>query len=345
MRRLALSGLAATILVLLAGCLPPSPNDAKGLVHDLRILAIRLDPPEVVVPTSPTAPSSPVKITVLAASPRRGTVYLRLRGCELYDPTGCTTTAPDSAGFTAQSASSISIPAAPAVPSATYVETRALPADFLEGLMNDDPLKGLLGVRPVFEVRAQAHTQEIAFKRLGVSWSDSVYRLILAQAGIPVCDASGGPKGCIPWQTKTPNHNPVFTGLKVRYDDRTGPNGPFKALPTTGPLELKHGEQVTFRPSSAKGSAEKYQTLTVDLENRKVKITDRTELLEYSWYSTDGVFQFDTTEKSRTLGVDDGFQAPDPVPVNGGENVFMWVVLRDTRGGVDFRTVRIHVSQ
>lgn len=339
----------AALAILVAAC-GPGPNDTPGSVHDLRVLAMRLDPPEVFLPMDPSSPPVDVGIEALVASPEGGPVKLSLEGCpdtgsaacqgvaDSLDPTQQTLYAP----LTDAHQASLPVPTLPSAPAVVYTESRSLPVPLLADLLKGAGYGGLLGARPLFEVDASAASvSERAFKRLEVSYPDSVYEVALAQAGISICDSNGQPAGCVALHPRTPNQNPVLE--HVRYQRSTdGPNAAWRALPS-GPLSVAAGERVTFFPVSKSGSAEKYQTLSIDVQNRTVKVTNETELLIYSWFATKGSFDLDVTEVSRTRGVRNAYTAPKTVP-QAGEDAFVWIVLRDTRGGVDFQVVPLRLT-
>ena len=43
--------------------------------------------------------------------------------------------------------------------------------------------------------------------------------------------------------------------------------------------------------------------------------------------------------------MDDAYEAPALKPGSSARDVYLWVVLRDTRGGVDFQTVHVQVQR
>lgn len=335
----------AALLVLAAGC-TPGPSDERGLVHDLRVLALRLDPPEVEVSMTGDGPAADVALTALVAAPGADAVTLTVRGCESPGPDACEGRAVDDpdraallAPLTETTTEDAPVPTAP--PSVHGSFARTLPQDLLLDLLGNAGALALAGARPAFEVRAEASDgAETAFKRLQVSYPDAAYRLALAQAGIEICDGRGLPEGCLEYRTRVPNTNPALTSLSV-HREADDPNV-FAPYPEDGPLEIRAGEQVTLLPQCTADSKEPYQTLTLDVESRQILVEDREELLVYAWFATAGYFDYDRTEQERTLGVRNVYTAPETVPA-GGEDVFAWIVVRDTRGGVDFRALTFHV--
>ncbi|HEY4157581.1 MAG TPA: hypothetical protein VGM29_05770, partial [Polyangiaceae bacterium] len=73
------------------------------------------------------------------------------------------------------------------------------------------------------------------------------------------------------------------------------------------------------------------------------QIVDRHETIRVSWFSTAGDFADDhtgRTEQEFALTTsDDSWTAP-----SAQGSVFMWVVLRDARGGIDWKSFRLEVK-
>jgi hypothetical protein len=112
----------------------------------------------------------------------------------------------------------------------------------------------------------------------------------------------------------TPNRNPTL--LDVAADmplDRVPP-----------------GATVTLSASWSSDSAETY----VLYDPATTSIIEAQEVLSVAWFATEGAF-----ETSRTTG-DNTWTAPD----TEGQ-IAMWIVLRDSRGGVDFLARTIAVAR
>lgn len=63
-------------------------------------------------------------------------------------------------------------------------------------------------------------------------------------------------------------------------------------------------------------------------------VTTQREAMQVAWYATDGSFDTESTGRASddmATTSDDGWQAPD-----AAQTTHVWVVLRDSRGGVDF---------
>ncbi len=310
-RRIGLSVLVG-LVGMGAGCLG-ADFDSPQEVKDLRVLAIRLDPPEVELPLDPAAAPAEVQVEVLVADPARGEVHLEVRGCRHAAARGCEAVAegePSLEPLEALLVAQLTLPAAPEPPAAVHRETRTLPAETLQALVFP-PGGGvsLAGARPVFEVfAAGAGGEEVAFKRLQIGFPDVLFRAILDEAGLSICDAQGLPDGCVPYRTRRPNENPVLEGLEYRLE--TEDDEAFRPVPAAAPLRVASGAPVVLRPEVASGSAEAYQTVAIDFETRTVHLEDREEFLVFSWYATGGRLDFGETEAERTLGIENRWVAP-----------------------------------
>jgi hypothetical protein len=90
------------------------------------------------------------------------------------------------------------------------------------------------------------------------------------------------------------------------------------------------GAHVTLQASWPASSAETFAYFDPSSQT----VATQREAMQVAWYSTDG--SFDTESTGRASGdeattSDDGWQAPDDA-----KTTHVWIVLRDSRGGVDF---------
>src|SRR5262249_35666796 len=97
------------------------------------------------------------------------------------------------------------------------------------------------------------------------------------------------------------------------------------------------GSQVTFTASWTPESAEGYPAYDL----AKLALVDRRESLRVSWFATAGTFAHDRTGR--------GEEEPEPTSENrwtapkASGPVHLWLVLRDSRGGVDFAAYELVV--
>jgi hypothetical protein len=130
------------------------------------------------------------------------------------------------------------------------------------------------------------------------------------------------------------NSNPAFLRLLV---------GGLELPPVvegSGPatVHVMPGQGVAFEAAWTPESREKFPVY--DLTRRAV--VDRTEELTVSWFATGGEFDRDrtgTTETDTASSIANSWVAPTTAgPVH------LWIVLRDNRGGLDFREYLITVG-
>ncbi len=137
------------------------------------------------------------------------------------------------------------------------------------------------------------------------------------------------------------NENPVIEAVErveggVAAVVSEGPEAP--------PLSVRAGATVTLRvrwpacAAEACGGAERY--VLFDPVTRS--LVERGEAMRVSWYTTDGSFREVRTGRGR----DDVARETDNVftaPARAGD-VRVWIVLRDERGGVAWRALRLRVG-
>jgi len=100
---------------------------------------------------------------------------------------------------------------------------------------------------------------------------------------------------------------------------------------------VARGARVTMTASWGDAEAERY----VSFDVARQAIVPRRESMRVSWFATDGLFDEDRTgrgEDDLETSTANGWVAP-----SAPSQVFIWIVLRDGRGGVDFSTYRVDV--
>jgi hypothetical protein len=122
----------------------------------------------------------------------------------------------------------------------------------------------------------------------------------------------------------TPNNNPtLLTPIGASVD--------LTAIPA--------GSTVTFTAAWPPESVESYPVY--DLES--LSLVQHRESMRVSWFASDGSFTHDHTGRDETetdTTTDNDWTAPSTA-----ETVHMWLVLRDSRGGVDFAATDLVVTQ
>jgi hypothetical protein len=108
----------------------------------------------------------------------------------------------------------------------------------------------------------------------------------------------------------------------------------------SGVQTIAVGETVVLEASFAAGSAETFPVLDPSGD----ALVLQTESLSMSWFATSGSFEHDRTGVAgddTATSTSNTWKAPDEaVPA-----VYMWLVLRDSRGGTAFKAYTIQVTQ
>lgn len=280
------------LLLLLAAACEPSVV-AQSQLLTTRVLAIRADPPELVVPQDGGLPP-PVHFTVLAFAPDGGTPVVTLALCLTGNPYA--------AGFACPGANGITLPdntldvASPDILALLGALDGGLPD---AGLSPEEP-----GVLPVA-------IGYLATTGTGPGQSEvGVYRLSVRFSG-------------------NPNHNPQLLGVTV--PDGGSLDGallPLSEDVTLTPHVVQGGPDSAWPSVGVDGGIETYLSLDGGLLY---------ENLNYSWYAT--------------LPTVSDFRSREPTPVDTAETdestyngadtgpVTFYVVLRDGRGGTDWRVL------
>ncbi|MDI1428467.1 hypothetical protein [Polyangium sorediatum] len=134
--------------------------------------------------------------------------------------------------------------------------------------------------------------------------------------------------------------------VAVEYAERRAPNrnpklAPLHAFVNGAPTSLDAlpaGGDVRFEVGWSADDAEVYPAF----DPRKQALVDQREALRVSWYTTAGAFESDVTGRSSedlATTVSNGWSAPDEA-----SRVFLWLVLRDGRGGTDFARYPLDVK-
>jgi hypothetical protein len=134
------------------------------------------------------------------------------------------------------------------------------------------------------------------------------------------------------------NENPKIAAITLDPDGAATPlftNGaPAPATPAT----VSAGQRVPLRVAWADASAETY--LVWNLSTHMLE--QHREALSVSWFTTAGQFEHDSSgrdENDTTDDTDDLWTAPATPGT-----VFVWAVLKDSRGGVDFAQATVTVT-
>jgi hypothetical protein len=131
-----------------------------------------------------------------------------------------------------------------------------------------------------------------------------------------------------------PNANPGIAAL-----DMVNANATHVSF-ADGPITVQSGAEIALQAAFASDSAETYPVFDSDTQ----ALVDHRESLRLFWFATDGEFAHDRTGRSEDdpeTTSDNTWTAPH---VAGATPVHLWLVLRDSRGGVDFVGYDLTVS-
>ncbi|HET6150007.1 MAG TPA: hypothetical protein VFH68_20875 [Polyangia bacterium] len=137
-----------------------------------------------------------------------------------------------------------------------------------------------------------------------------------------------------------PNQNPLLAEVTLAAPG--GTPDPLMAVvsgqPAPPPASVAAGQRVTLEASWSAEAAETFPVYDI----RTVTLTPQREALRVSWFATAGVFDHDVTGRDAD---DPGLSAAnDWVAPGVAGPVHLWLVLRDSRGGVDFAEFALEVA-
>jgi hypothetical protein len=155
--------------------------------------------------------------------------------------------------------------------------------------------------------------------------SDTTFELARIQ-----CDLANAPPAAVNQFAAEykANLSPVLSPLAAAID---GAQVPFTSVHA--------GAQVTFTASWPASSAETFAYYDPSSQ----VVTTQRESLQVAWYATDGTFETESTGRAASdmaTTTTDTWTAP-----GDAETVHIWIVLRDSRGGVDFAAYDVGVVQ
>jgi hypothetical protein len=107
----------------------------------------------------------------------------------------------------------------------------------------------------------------------------------------------------------------------------------------TQPVPVSPGETVDFEAAFSAGSAETFPIIAPGGD----RLDSLTESLHMSWFATAGSFVHDRTGVASTetaTSTSNTWKAPNEPAV-----VYLWLVLRDSRGGTAFKSYTLNVGQ
>jgi hypothetical protein len=122
----------------------------------------------------------------------------------------------------------------------------------------------------------------------------------------------------------------VVQDFRARYQRNQNP----RLLGLRGAATVAPGERVALTAEWASDAAEQY----VSYDLARVALADRAEVLRLSWFATLGALEADASGPLEGTEAAVGWRAPD-----APGTVHLWAVLRDDRGGMDWRHLALEV--
>ncbi len=147
-------------------------------------------------------------------------------------------------------------------------------------------------------------------------------------------DAANNPNGY------TPNGNPTLAQVTWMIDG-SAPSvlAPIVAgMPAPSAPAIAAGQRVTLEASWAADAVETFPVYSL----QTASLSMQREAMRVSWFATAGAFDHDVTGRADddpALTADNDWVAPATAGL-----VHLWLVLRDSRGGVDFAELELDVS-
>ncbi|MEW5855566.1 MAG: hypothetical protein AB2A00_42725 [Myxococcota bacterium] len=363
--------------------------DQEYQVKDLRILAMRVDPPELLYSFLHLAPSNqrgpiplgPYSVTaqVLAVDPQGRDVEVNVRLCpETDEADGCEgykvrenapaeeirAVVPLVHPTTTTRKADLELGGELAVPSQHFTFTSPA-VDYMllhdaDGRLSFNSI--IFPSTPSFVVRMTVpgtEETEVAFKRFVLSMDISpqgltpeqrepLEELFTSFLGLGFCPEGTDPEAdvqCI--KRRVPNKNPTLERVLYRLGDKLEPGFDRDDVTSGGQLtdfsgrvKVEAGRIVRLRPVVASDDRQPYQAFNYNLQERKVELKNFTEDMVFSWYTTSGAID--------PISADDITPQPDvyyqiSADTPAGPS-YVWVVVRDQRGGVDWRRLDFEIT-
>jgi hypothetical protein len=358
--------LAAALLTLSPACAEDAPSPA--LVEDLRVLAVRAEPPELLFDREEltredllAGSARPVHFEALVVDPRGGAM--------VYDWQFCPVESSETCGDYERRKASGNPAFGPVLDAARAQELRGMAQIAPDGVL---ATPGGAGIGFDVRITPQLFGYHFFASALGLgngAWASAVLKLEtagealqaqkrvvlnardlgafnpeLAASGFQICPdpATGltGAPGCLPLRPRTPNHNPELLGFEIARGVITAP---FEPLAAGAPLLLAPKEKVWVRPVVAADAEEPYQTIESALQGNRLTVVDHREELVASWFATAGEFEEEQTAVQLSKTITNEFTAPERAGALG-KDVTLFVVVRDQRGGVGWSRLAVHLQ-
>jgi hypothetical protein len=313
---------------LLAAC---GEFEVRSIVLDLRVLAMNVTPPEIVIPLDFDEPPSgledieipDIEVCALVADPAasRSLTYFLGACAQTFSGRCDEPTRP----YALIARGTIGDPEESAEPqSLCAVITPSLPlVAVVQDAFENDPLSGFGGL-PI-------HLELIAHPAGGTIEDGvvAVKRLILSPQ-IPA--------------ERVANSNPALDALMIEAGEGEPVPAPLGRCADVEPIPVERGQVIKLVPEEREGAREEYMVPAFDGSVRTF-----TENLTYSWYATAGSWQREITGGPKDIAgndppLDSKWTAPRELDGARGGDVSIWVVQRDERGGLAWYETCVRVG-
>lgn len=348
-------------------------------VEDLRVLAIRADPPQYLVPADPDtgldfgALDFSVQFDALVVDPRGQPVEVEWSFCPVESSRACR-------DFSELAAQSPDYEAALTAMRQTTPQATAVPGFQALGLSEAE--RGKRAIWPydiptftfeapddlalyhaetnffgfgagswpfaVLRVTAPGEKPLTAIKRISLGVEDlaAVAAPLVERFDVALCpnDGSEGPEGCLDFEPQTANNNPVFARIEVAFSDLADADFVEVQKDSNDEFiipEVRVGEFLRIRPVFSDDSFETYQEIDTTLGTGALRLVETREEISVSWYITGGEIQDQLTWPLFTRTLDTVFTAPDEVPE--GELVSVFMVANDQRFGSAWQQLEVRI--
>jgi hypothetical protein len=347
-------------MLLLAAC--GEAQDQASDVHDLRILAIVADPPEVLFDRDTgTFDRETVTFAALVADPSGEVKTAHWAFCPVESEQTCDdyTSFRDKAapqvqpildqmrGQTleapGQAAPDQGLGAWSVAPFPTRVDPGVI------GYHMTNSALGLgNGAWMSASLRLDGATQSlVGQKRMVVGARDMAQwnAELSAGFGFRVCEAGQVPAAeahatdCLPLAPRSPNRNPQIAGVMVAEAAGETFAPPEEA---SSPIVVSPGARLQIVPEVDEGGRETYAFVDTNFDSNRLEVTDREEAPIVSWFATGGELDHERTSVVDTRTLANVFTAPGTAPPGG--IISVWMVVRDQRGGTGWRHVEVRVA-
>lgn len=362
------------IALILAGC--GTDVDEIQDVQDLRILALRADPPEVLLPTSAidfdggdidlSQLDINVRFDALVVDPRGGEVSFAWQFCPIESFEACRDfeeIRDRSPGYAAEldmmrnirqsetlvvpSDESFGLDSEPSEQNTSLFEPAPFVVDAPVSLAlyhAEESFFGLgSGAWPSAQLRISGNNDSVlATKRftLGLDDYSAFGDLIRENFDFDICTSGQtSDNGCVELRPRPANTNPVFERLELARSDQA--DAPFRPImrAADGSFEspvLVANEEVRIKPVFTDASFETYQELQTNVDTQNVQTLDVTEEISVAWFITGGEVQDVLTWPKFTRTLDTVYSAPTVEEIPESGRVSMWLVAQDQRGGASW---------